>query len=95
MEHILSKGVSQAEAFRYCEQLTKSHYENFTVGSWLLPRALRTHIFNIYAYCRLVDDMGDEVAPDRLSLLDDWEEDLKGFFRRVLNSFLPIIFSAA
>ena len=47
-------------AFRYCERLAKTHYENFTVGSRLLPQAQRRHVYAVYAYCRSVDDLGDE-----------------------------------
>lgn len=47
-------------AYRYCEKLAKSHYENFTVGSLLIPGAKRRHVYAIYAYCRWVDDIGDE-----------------------------------
>jgi squalene synthase HpnC len=53
-----------------------SHYENFTVGSWLLPRAKRQHVYNLYSYARSVDDLGDEAQGDRLQLLDRWEEEL-------------------
>ncbi|HHT28559.1 MAG TPA: squalene synthase HpnC [Firmicutes bacterium] len=56
--------------------LTRSHYENFTVLSWLLPRHLRTDVANLYAYCRTVDDIGDEAEGDRLALLAQWEEEL-------------------
>src|SRR5207244_3096609 len=55
------------------------HYENFTVASYLLPRELRQHFYNIYAYCRWADDLADEV-PDRkvaLDLLDWWERELR------------------
>ncbi len=64
------------EAYKHCERLARSHYENFTVGSWLLPRALRPHIFAVYAFCRHTDDLGDEAPDDRLTLLDDWEAEL-------------------
>lgn len=76
MSQIAPQITSREEAFRYCERLARTHYENFTVGSWLLPRELRQHVFNIYAYCRSVDDLGDEVEGDRLAILDQWEEDL-------------------
>jgi squalene synthase HpnC len=66
-----------AEAFAYCRRLTTSHYENFTVASWLLPRALRPHLYTVYTYCRTVDDIGDEAEGDRLALLDDWEGQLR------------------
>lgn len=68
---------SLAEAFAYCRRLATTHYENFSVASWLLPRALRPHMYALYAYCRGVDDLGDEVEGDRLALLDEWEAELR------------------
>jgi squalene synthase HpnC len=67
---------SLKDAQAYCRQLAVSHYENFTVGSWLLPRAKRQHVYNLYSYARSVDDLGDEAQGDRLQLLDRWEEEL-------------------
>jgi squalene synthase HpnC len=68
---------SLAAAQLYCRQLAHSHYENFTVVSWLLPRRLRQHFCNIYAYCRWADDLADEAAdPDTASRLLDWWEGL-------------------
>jgi squalene synthase HpnC len=61
----------------YCQRLARNHYENFTVGSWLLPRALRRHVYAVYAFCRHVDDLGDEAPGDRLRLLDDWQAELE------------------
>ena len=71
-----AEGMALAEAQAYCRRLARSHYENFTVGSWFLPRWALQHTYNIYAYCRTVDDLGDEAAGDRLALLDQWEEDV-------------------
>ncbi len=65
-----------ADALAYCRRLATSHYENFTVGSWLLPRWAIQDTYNVYAYCRTVDDIGDEANGDRLALLNDWESDL-------------------
>jgi squalene synthase HpnC len=66
------------EARQYCRRLAQSHYENFTVVSWLWPRHLHQHLCNVYAYCRWADDLADETAnPARsLELLDWWEESL-------------------
>lgn len=63
---------------RYCRRLARRHYENFTVVSRLLPRRLRQHVSNIYAYCRWADDLADEIGdPQRsLALLDWWEVQL-------------------
>ena len=66
------------EARAWCKNLAESHYENFHVASWFLPKALRPHFHSIYAYCRISDDLGDEV-PDRsaaLALLDLWGREL-------------------
>lgn len=66
------------EARAWCRRLAESHYENFHVASWFLPKALRPHFHSIYAYCRISDDLGDEV-PDRsaaLALLDLWGREL-------------------
>jgi squalene synthase HpnC len=71
-----------AEAEEYCRRLARSHYENFSVASWFLPAHLRQHFFNVYAYCRISDDLGDEVgdAAASLQLLDEWETELNACY---------------
>ncbi len=66
------------EARVWCRQLAESHYENFHVATWFLPKALRPHFHAIYAYCRMSDDLGDEVGdtPAALALLDWWGREL-------------------
>ena len=73
---------SFADAQQYCRQLARSHYENFSVASWFLPERLRQHFFNVYAYCRISDDLGDEVGDTALSLqlLDQWELELNACY---------------
>ncbi len=58
-------------AYEFCARLARSHYENFTVASWLTPRPMRRHMFAIYAYARMADDFADERHD--LAALDDWE----------------------
>jgi squalene synthase HpnC len=70
-------GVTVEQAYARCALLAQTHYENFTVGSWLLPRDKRPHMYAIYAYCRGVDDLGDEYEGNRMAALDAWEEDLE------------------
>jgi squalene synthase HpnC len=67
-----------AAAREYCARLARSHYENFSVASWFLPRRLRQDFYNVYAYCRISDDLGDEVgdAAASLELLDEWQREL-------------------
>jgi len=69
---------SLEQARAYCERLARSHYENFSVASWFLPRKLRPHFYSLYAYCRISDDLGDEVgdAQQSLALLAQWEDEL-------------------
>src|SRR5579871_2756512 len=69
---------SLAEAKQYCARLARTHYENFSVASWFLPKNLRQDFFNVYAYCRISDDLGDEVGDPQASLLllDQWQEEL-------------------
>jgi squalene synthase HpnC/squalene synthase HpnD len=72
-------GCSVAEAERYTRRLATHHYENFNVASWLLPRRLHQHFYNLYAYCRWADDLGDEIADSAraLNLLNEWEQELR------------------
>jgi len=71
-------GCTPAAAQEYTRWLATHHYENFNVVSWLLPKNLHQHFYNVYAYCRWADDLGDEVPnPTRaLQLLDWWEHEL-------------------
>jgi squalene synthase HpnC len=70
------------EARNYCERLARTHYENFSVATWFLPARLRQHFYNVYAYCRISDDLGDEVgnAQQSLELLDHWEAELNACY---------------
>ncbi len=78
MHNAPQPGCSPAAAQEYTHWLATHHYENFNVVSWLLPKALHQHFYNVYAYCRWADDLGDEVPnPMRaLQLLDWWEREL-------------------
>src|SRR5580700_2214723 len=66
------------EAREYCRRLARTHYENFSVATWFLPKSLRQDFLNVYAYCRISDDLGDEVGDPAaaLALLDEWQTEL-------------------
>jgi len=56
-------------------------YENFPVGSWLLPASLRPHIAAFYAFARAADDIADNpdlAAEDKVARLDAFEETVRG-----------------
>ncbi len=74
--------VGLDEARRLARELATSSYENFTVVSFMLPKPLRQHFFNIYAYCRISDDLGDETgdADTSLAYLDRWREGLHAMY---------------
>ncbi len=73
--------ATNLEAARaWCRAYARSHQENFTVVSWLLPRDLRPHFYSLYSFCRWTDDLGDEAEGDRLALLDAWEGELRACF---------------
>jgi squalene synthase HpnC len=73
---------SLQDAYSYCERLARTHYENFSVATWFLPKRLRQHFFNVYAYCRISDDLGDETGDPAasLQLLDQWESELNACY---------------
>src|SRR5713226_2178050 len=76
--HAPNPGCSPAAAQKYTRWLATHHYENFNVVSWLLPKHLHQHFYNVYAYCRWADDLGDEVpnATRAIELLRWWEHEL-------------------
>src|SRR5437870_7579170 len=65
-------------AQQYTRWLATHHYENFNVASWLLPKELHQHFYNVYSYCRWADDLGDEIPDTQraLELLNWWEQEL-------------------
>ncbi|MCE9588961.1 MAG: squalene synthase HpnC [Planctomycetes bacterium] len=71
------------QAVAYTRDLAKSHYENFSVVSWFLPRRLRDDFRHVYSFCRWADDLGDETG-DRarsLELLAWWRREVDACYR--------------
>jgi squalene synthase HpnC len=65
-----------AAAYADCARVARTHYENFTIGSWLLPRRLRRDLAAVYTFARGADDVADEgtaSVEQRLRRLDAWE----------------------
>ena len=81
-----SGGEAVELAYRYCERLARSHYENFPVGSFLVPKRLRKHFYSIYAFARTADDFADEdyeqgpSAAERIARLEEWGRMLRQAF---------------
>ena len=85
--------ISLDESYNLCKKLAITHYENFPIGTWLLPAHVRSHFYAIYAFCRGVDDLGDEAAGDRDALLEEWEEQLRSCYSEgpLSNPYFPAI----
>jgi squalene synthase HpnC len=73
-----SETWSLPDARRYTRWLARNHYENFHVVTFLLPRRLHQDFYNVYAFCRWADDLGDEIGDRQLSLrlLEWWRGEL-------------------
>jgi len=78
----LATRCSIAEAEAYTRWLATHHYENFQVVSFLLPKRLHQDFYNVYAYCRWADDLGDEMGSpaESLRLLAWWREQLAAMY---------------
>jgi squalene synthase HpnC len=82
--------LEQAQA--WCAHLTATHYENFHVATWFLPKALRPHFQSVYSFCRTSDDLGDEVADTSTAtrLLAQWRAMLHQCFAFPQESRHPV-----
>jgi len=80
------------EALAWCHQLAASHYENFHVATFFLPSRLRPHFDSLYAFCRVADDLGDEVGDTAvaLHLLDAWGQMLDQCYDEPEQSRHPV-----
>src|ERR1035438_884772 len=79
----LGRAWSQPDARAYTRWLATRHYENFHVVSFLLPKRLHQDFYNVYAYCRWADDLGDEIGDreESLRLLAWWSGELDGMYQ--------------
>lgn len=86
--HSPSAVPSVDQSFRYCEELTYGHYENFPVASFLIPKKKRRFLAAVYAFARTADDFADEPGMDqeeRMRKLIEWEEELVECYKGYAN----------
>ncbi len=78
----MAAACTPGEAAGYTRWLATHHYENFHVVSFLLPRSLHQDFYNVYAYCRWADDLGDEIGDpaESLRLLEWWGGELDAMY---------------
>lgn len=76
----IARRWTRAEAFEFCRKLACSHYENFPVGSLVVPKSIRRHFYSIYSFARIADDFADEGSvpvPERLHQIAQWRAALE------------------
>ena len=80
------------EAKAWCRHLATTHYENFHVATWFLPKRVRPHFESLYAFCRVSDDLGDEVASPAVAmrLLTTWRQMLDECYEHPERSRHPV-----
>jgi squalene synthase HpnC len=78
----LNRAWGEDESLAYSRWLATHHYENFQVVSFLLPKRLHQDFYNVYAFCRWSDDLGDEIGDtqESLRLLAWWRGELHAMF---------------
>src|SRR5688500_1166318 len=79
VETLRSQPWTSAQAFDYCRKIALGHYENFPVGSLLVPHAKRRHFYSIYSFARAADDFADEgtlAREERLANINGWRDQL-------------------
>jgi len=78
----MNRAWPRADSLAYTRWLAARHYENFHVVSFLLPRRLHQDFYNVYAFCRWADDLGDEIGDpaESLRLLSWWKQELDAMY---------------
>jgi squalene synthase HpnC len=81
-QELMRKVYGPEEAVAYTRWLATNHYENFHVVSFLLPKRLHQDFYNVYAFCRWADDLGDEIGDhdESLRLLAWWRGELEAMY---------------
>jgi squalene synthase HpnC len=81
-EELMGRVYGRDDALSYTRWLATSHYENFHVVSFLLPKRLHQDFYNVYSFCRWADDLGDEIGDhqESLRLLSWWRGELQAMY---------------
>ncbi len=83
------------DSYFICKSIAKNHYENFPVGSILIPKELRKHFYSIYAFSRFCDDVADEKHSlsneQRIAILSNFQNYLQVIQKKENISHHPIL----
>jgi phytoene/squalene synthetase len=65
------------KAYDFCKKIATGHYENFPVGSFLIPNQFRKYFYSVYAFSRIADDIADDISIEKkdykIKLLNDYK----------------------
>ncbi len=81
--------IRKVNAYAECRTIALGHYENFPVGSVLVPKTVRPYFYALYAFMRTADDYADlphRSRAERLALLAHWREELDKVFSGIDTS---------
>ncbi len=79
-------------AYSYCKEIAISHYENFPVGSFLIPAKKRNFIYSVYAFARYADDIADSdklSSGEKVSKLNELNNELNKIETGKENMLIP------
>ncbi len=74
------------KAYKYCENVTKTHAKSFYFAAKFLPKHKRKAVYPIYAFCRHVDDAIDEIGDSdkatAIQVVEDWKLRLNAVYKQ-------------
>jgi phytoene synthase len=70
---LLTNRTQLQQAYAHCQDVTREHSRTFYMASGLLSVAQRKAIRALYAFCRVSDNLVDEVQGERSALIQEWQ----------------------
>jgi len=84
MDSTIKNKAEVERAYRYCENVTKTHAKSFYFAAKFLPKQKQKAVYPIYAFCRHVDDEIDEIGEgnenDAVRAVEKWQRKLEEVF---------------
>ncbi|MEI6728232.1 MAG: phytoene/squalene synthase family protein [bacterium] len=81
----LEQKYNLADGFELAKAVTQDYAKSFYFASRFLPKNKRQDAYNIYAFCRLSDNLADDTdtwdMDKRLELINAWEREVKNVFK--------------
>jgi presqualene diphosphate synthase len=88
----MSSQVAATDALTEAPAAAVSHGSSFYLAMRIMPRLQREAMFEVYSFCRAVDDIADDTVgarPKRLGKLQNWRRDLAALYAGAPPPHLP------